>query len=282
MIGNPCNISKALYDTYVAQVETVNFEAIDIKYHEDVNEVFSCDFIINQMIIDIIKVKDLFLCELIDKKLEHNIVMSQTYRIIRTFFFIRNDVNYNKNILSLIFIFLILGENEFNTFLNIFNLICGTNSIKYLLGDEEYIKKCVLFFNELIKKKLPRVYEHFKKLEITTELYLIPWFEEIFTGTLSYKILCRVLDLYLLNGDYILYQVGFTIIKIQEEELLNLTISEVFKVLRRLPNKYKEEFVLENIKDSHDIKEKFFAWNKENILGEQKNLLYQDFLEEEI
>ena len=282
LIGNPCNISKALYDTYVAQVETVNFEAIDIKYHEDVNEVFSCDFIINQMIIDIIKVKDLFLCELIDKKLEHNIVMSQTYRIIRTFFFIRNDVNYNKNILLLIFIFLILGENEFNTFLNIFNLICGTNSIKYLLSDEEYIKKCVLFFNELIKKKLPRVYEHFKKLEITTELYLIPWFEEIFTGTLSYKILCRVLDLYLLNGDYILYQVGFTIIKIQEEELLNLTISEVFKVLRRLPNKYKEEFVLENIKDSHDIKEKFFAWNKENILGEQKNLLYQDFLEEEI
>ena len=281
LIGNPCNISKILYDAYVSQVETVNFDTIDIKYHEDVNEVFSCDYIINQMIVDIIKIKDLFLCELITRKLEQNVVMLEAYKIIRTFFMIRNDLNYNKNIIPLIFIFLILGENEFNTFSNIYNLICGTNTIKYLLGDEQFVKRSVLFFNELIQKKVPRVFEHFKKLEITTELYLIPWFEEIFTGTLSYKILLRVLDLYLLNGDYILYQVGLNIIKIQEEDILNSTISEVFKVLRRLPSKYKEDFFLEHIKEFSDLKEKYFSWNKENILGEQKQLLYQDFYEEE-
>ena len=281
LIGNPCNISKNLFDTYASQVETVNFETIDMKYHEDINEVFSSDYIINQMLIDIIKIKDLFLCELIDRKIEQNLAMSQAYRIIRTFFFIRNDINYNKNLIPLIFIFLILGENEFNTFSNIFNLISGTNSIKYLLGDEQFIKKSVLFFNQLIEKRIPRVYEHFKKLEITTELYLIPWFEEIFTGTLSYKILLRVIDLYLLNGEYILYQIGLSIIKIQEEDILNSTISEIFKKLRRLPNIYKEEFFLEYIKEFQDIKEKYFAWNKENILGEQKQMLYQDFYEEE-
>jgi len=281
LIGNPCNISKNLFDTYVSQIEAVNFDTIDMKYHEDINEVFSSDYIINQMLIDIIKIKDLFLCELIDRKIEQNIAMSQTYRIIRTFFFIRNDINYNKNLIPLIFIFLILGENEFNTFSNIFNLISCTNSIKYLLGDEQFIKKSVLFFNQLIEKRIPRVYEHFKKLEITTELYLIPWFEEIFTGTLSYKILLRVIDLYLLNGEYILYQIGLTIIKIQEEDILNSTISEIFKKLRRLPNIYKEEFFLEYIKDFQDIKEQYFAWNKENILGEQKQMLYQDIYEEE-
>ena len=281
LIGNSCNISQVIYNAYVEQVETVNFDTIDIKYHEDVNEVFSCDYTINQMIIDIIKIKDLFLCELISKKLEQNVVMLQTYKIIRAFFFIRNDITYNKNIIPLTFIFLILGENEFNAFSNVFNLICSTNSIKYLLGDEQFIKSSVLFFNQLIKKKIPRVYKHFKKLEITTELYLIPWFEEIFTGTLNYKILLRVLDLYLLNGDYILYQVGITLIKIQEEDILNSTISEVFRVLRRLPNKYKEEFVLEYMKEYQDIKEEYFHWNKENILGAQKLLLYQDIYKEE-
>ena len=281
LIGNSCNISQVLYNTFVDQVEIVNFDTIDIKYHEDVNEVFSCDYTINQMIIDIIKIKDLFLCELISKKLEQNVVMLQTYKIIRAFFFIRNDITYNKNIITLTFIFLILGENEFNTFSNVFNFIFCTNSIKYLLGDEQFIKSSVLFFNQLIKKKIPRVYEHFKKLEITTELYLIPWFEEIFTGTLSYKILLRVLDLYLLNGDYILYQVGITLIKIQEEDILNSTISEVFKVLRRLPNKYKEEFVLEYMKEYQDIKKEYFHWNKENILGAQKILLYQYIYKEE-
>ena len=281
LIGNPCSISKILYDSYSPQVETVNFDTIDTKYHENVNEVFSCDYIINQTIIDIIKVKDFFLCELISKKLEQNDVMLKTYKIVRTFFMIRNDLSYNKNIIPLIFIFLILGENEFNTFSNVYNLICGTNTIKFLLGDEQFIKNSVLFFGELISKKIPRVWEHFKKLEITTELYLIPWFEELFSGTLSYKILLRVLDLYLLNGDYILYQVGLTILKIQEEDILNSTISEVFRVLRKLPNKYKEDIFLEFIKEFSDIKDKYFSWNKENILGEQKQLLYQDFYEEE-
>ena len=281
LIGNPCSISKILYDSYSPQVETVNFDTIDTKYHENVYEVFSCDYIISQTIIDIIKVKDFFLCELISKKLEQNDVMLKTYKIVRTFFMIRNDLSYNKNIIPLIFIFLILGENEFNTFSNVYNLICGTNTIKFLLGDEQFIKNSVLFFGELISKKIPRVWEHFKKLEITTELYLIPWFEELFTATLNYKILLRILDLYLLNGDYILYQVGLTILKIQEEDILNSTISEVFRVLRKLPNKYKEDIFLEFIKEFSDIKDKYFSWNKENILGEQKQLLYQDFYEEE-
>ena len=282
LIGNSCNISQILYNSYVAQVENVNFDIIDVKYHENINEVFSCDFTINQMVVDIIKIKDLFLCELISKKLEQNKVMLSTFKIVRVFFIIRNDLTYSKNIIPLIFIFLILGENEFNTFSNIFNLICGTNLIKYLLGDEEYIKNSVLFFNNLIKEKAPRIFEHLKKLEITTELYLIPWFEEIFTGTLNYTILLRVLDLFLLNGDYILYQVELAIINIQEEDILNSTISEIFKMLRRLPNKYKEEVFLEYMNELSDIKQKYFSWNKENILGEQTQLLYQDiYIEEE-
>ena len=281
LIGNPSNISKKLYDSYVAEVEIVNFESIDTKYHEDINEVFSCDYIINQMIIDIIKIKDLFLCELLSSKTEQNKAMLNAYRITRTFFALRNDLTYNKNIIPLIFIFLILGEDEFSTFSNIYNLICGTNIIKYLLGDEHFIKNSILFFIELISQKAPRVWEHFKKLEITAELYLIPWFEEVFTSTLNYKILLRVLDLYLLNGDYFLYQVGLTIIKIQEEDILNSTISEVFRILRRLPNKYKEDFFLDYIKEFNDVKEKYFSWNKENILGEQKQLLFQDFYDEE-
>jgi hypothetical protein len=265
----------------MVQVESVNFDTIDMKYHEDVNEVFSCDYTINQMLVDIIKIKDMFLCELISRKLEQNVIMLQTYKIIRTFFLIRNDITYNKNIIPLTFIFLILGENEFNTFSNVFNLICGTNTIKYLLGDEQFIKSSTLFFNALIEKKIPNISKHFKKLEITTKLYLIPWLEEIFTCTLNFQILLRVLDLYLLNGDYILYQVGLTIIKIQEEVLLNSTISEVFKLLKRLPNTYKEEFVLENIKLFKDIREDYFSWNKENILGAQKQLFYEDIYKEE-
>ena len=282
LIGNSCGIYTDYYEIYKNQVETVNFDIIDTKYHEDINEIFSSDYIINQMIVDIIKIKDLFLCILIDKKLDQNLLMSQTYRIIRIFFSIRNDINYNSSLITLIFIFLILGENEFNVFCNIFNIICNSSIIKYLKGDEFFIKSNNKFFSELLEKYIPTIFEHFKKLEITPELYLPPWFEEIFTNTLDMQILFRVFDLYLFNGEYVLYQIGLTIIKIQEEKLLTLTISETFKNLRKLDKEYSKDFFLEKMMDFSFIKNIYLNWMKGIKLEEQKNQLLQEINSENI
>ena len=48
-----------------------------------------------------------------------------------------------------------------------------------------------------------------------------------------------------------------------------------------VPSLERKEEAIAYIKEFQDIKEKYFAWNKENILGEQKQMLYQDFYEEE-
>ena len=92
---------------------------------------------------------------------------------------------------------------------------------------------------------------------------------------MSFKLLLRVLDLYLLNGEYILFQIGLSILSVQEDDLLDLAISEIFKLLKRLSSKYKEDFFLEKMKSFDGVKDEYNKWKNENELGTQKLQLFQ-------
>ena len=137
------------------------------------------------------------------------------------------------------------------------------------IGDSDTINRYLKFFTKLLEKYAKEVFEHLNKLEIKPELYLIPWFEKIFTQSLDYDILLHVFDLYVVNGEYILFQTAITIIKLLEEDLLNLTISEVFKLLKRLPKKYTDLEFFEKFKSYNNIYEEYVKWNKHFVLKDQ-------------
>ena len=275
LIGNPCGLTETLYESFSQQVEEENFNTFDVKYHEDINTIFNIEFNINQMITDIIKTKDLFLSELVKFKIDQEQIMKESYKILRVFFLMRNDIVYKKSIVSLIFVFLMVEENEYNVFCNVYNLICNSYILKFYIGDEDFIKKNTDFFSSLVKKYLPKIHEHFTNLEISHELYFIPWVTEIFSSSLSYKLLLRVLDLYLINGEYVIFQIGLCILSVQEDDLLDLTISEIFKLLKKLSSSYKEDYFLEKMKSYFSIKEDYNKWKNENDLGIQKLQLFQ-------
>ena len=101
------------------------------------------------------------------------------------------------------------------------NLICS-NILKILIGDKKEIKLSCRFFQTLLAKYLPKIEKHFSKLEITPQLYMIPWFEELFSRTIDYKLLSHIIDLYLINGEYVLYQTSLTILKMRGIDYFSL------------------------------------------------------------
>ena len=275
LIGNACYITEELYEDYLEKVEPENFNEFDIKYHEDINTIFNREYNLNQMIADVIKTKDFFLADLIELKIDQDKIMAESYNILRIFFLMRSDLVYKKSIIPLIFVFLMVDENEYNAFCNVYNLICNSDIIKFYIGDENYLNKNIVLFSELVKKYLPKIHQHFTNLEIEHELYFIPWMTEIYSSSMSYKLLLRVLDLYLINGEYILFQIGLSILAVQEDDLLDLAISEIFKILKKLSSKHKEELFLQKMKSFDCIKEEFNQWKNEDELGAQKLQLFQ-------
>ena len=274
LIGNPCGIYTNTYELVGKQIPKIDFKDLDLNNQKNKN--FSQDTLSNKIINEIIKKRDLFIIE----ESKKNLIMTQIYNIARGFFILRPDIPFNKSIISIIFLFLIIFEDEVSTFCNIVNVICS-NSLKIFIGDEYEIRNYCSFFNLLLRKYLDKIEKHFSKLEISPALYLVPWFEELFTTTLNIKLLSQIFDLYLINGEIVLFQTSLAIIESLEEELLNLTINEIFKALQRFTENASEADLIRKIKYYSCIKKEYFDWKLQDELAAQKSDLFKIILSSE-
>ena len=249
LIDNSCGITNDLYNYYSQQIKEIDFKKEKLRLKEiNINEKIN---IVNEndelIISDIIKIEDLYINEFFVLQMDADKILYIIYKLIKIFFLMRRDIPYNKILINYTFIFLLIFNEEYISFKNLYNFICSTSIIKYIIQDHFFIEKNYKIFGGMMKKFNPKIYNHFNRLEISNELYSIFWFENLFTQTLNYKIILRVIDLYLIYGDELLFQIGLNIIKIQEDDLLTYPIIEIFKVLKRLPNKFDEELFFENL-----------------------------------
>ena len=277
-IGNNFGLSKNFYLHSREELikEKYEFSELDFKYRENSNIQLNPDYSKNKIMIDIIKIKYIFLQEINEQKIDEDELMQKVYNITIIFSALRSDIPYNKGIISIIYFFLLAGFDEINCFIYITSLICSPNTLKFFIPDKDTIQKNVDFFNSLLKIYSNKVYEHLNKLEINPELYLISWLEKLFTQSLDYNILLHLFDLYLLNGEYILFQAALTITKLLEEDLVELTISEIFKMLKILPKKYTVLDFLEKFKTYNCIRDEYINWNKKNYLSLQQQEINGD------
>ena len=272
LIGNPCGIIPTTYEQIIKKIPKVNFKDIDLN--DQNNQNYNSDNISNQIIIEIIDVNDLFLKEQTNKNMDKILTMNKIYNIARSFWSFRPDIPFNKSLITIIYLFLFVFEEEAETFCIIVNLICS-NILPIFIGDDYEIKIYAEFFNNLLETYLPKISNQFKKLEITPELYMIPWFEELFTKTLSINILYHLFDLFLLEGEYILFLVSLSIIKIMEDEIQNLTINEIFKALQKFPENISETYFMYILNSFTNVKKDVSKWKSQNFLAKQKSNLFE-------
>ena len=254
LIGNPCGINVELYKSYKKLILYINFEHLLNEYDKNKNKeqtiseitntIINDKYLISQILLNILNFKENFI---IKYTVSPYRILSKVYNIARLFFLMRPDIKYNKSLITLAYIFVLVCKDEYKSFCNLYNLICSTYTLQYYLRNEDFIDSRVKFFDELLKKNVPKISLHFKNLDISPELFLVYWFENLFSFTFDYHLFKRIFDLYLLHGECILFQVGLTIIKIQEDELLNFTISDIFKNLKRVPKECKEEYFMEKM-----------------------------------
>ena len=271
LIGNPCGINESTYMYVKKKIQKINFKDLDLKNPD--NKVYSSDNLSNKIIKDIIEVNNLFFKEEQNKEINKNLLMTKIFNIARSFFIFREDISYNKSFISIIYLLILVFDNEAETFSNLVNLICS-NIFPIFIGDENELKIYTEFFNDLFEKYLPKIANHFNKMEITPELYLIPWFEELFTRTFNLNILYHIFDIFLLNGEYILFQTALSIIKSLEDELTNLTINEALQTLQRIPDNISETYFMNTMINFPKIKLEVSAWKSQNDLTIQKSKLF--------
>ena len=279
LLRNICGINENLFDFYLTKIEKVNFYEADKRYHLDVNTSICPDYTLNKMIIDIIKVKDYYIDQIVSEKMDEIVVMRDLFKIVRIFKIYRPDILYNKYISYMSMLFLLNQEDYYNSFINLVNLIFPRFILKFLLRDEETIQNYIAFFDQLKHTYLPNIEAHFKKLEISTALYFEKWFESLFVKVFKYKMVLRIWDRFILKGECVLFQVALALISIQQNELVTLPISEVFQRLKRLPQKYSDSDFFKKMEE-FKIEQEFIRWKNENQIAKEKGLLFQLYMDD--
>ena len=64
------------------------------------------------------------------------------------------------------------------------------------------MKNELKFFEFLIEKYLPLIHMHFKELQFNANIFFYKWIEFLFLKTFNYKLCLRILDNFLIKGQY--------------------------------------------------------------------------------
>ncbi|KAI9733279.1 MAG: hypothetical protein M1834_003363 [Cirrosporium novae-zelandiae] len=78
-------------------------------------------------------------------------------------------------------------------------------------------------FESLVEKTMPILWEHLVKSDVQLSVVSLPWFLSLYINSMPLVFAFRVLDVFFLEGPKVLFQVGLAILRINGEDLLDVT-----------------------------------------------------------
>jgi len=89
-------------------------------------------------------------------------------------------------------------------------------------------------FEELMKKHTPKLFFHFQKENVTTQLYATQWFITIFAYNLPFEVVLRIWDIFLSEGPKIVFRLGLHVMLRFEQTMLKLDFPALVMKLKEI------------------------------------------------
>lgn len=83
-------------------------------------------------------------------------------------------------------------------------------------------------FESLVENTMPILWHHLVKSDVQLSVVSLPWFLSLYINSMPLVFAFRVLDVFFLEGPKVLFQVGLAILRINGEELLDITDDGMF------------------------------------------------------
>ena len=83
-------------------------------------------------------------------------------------------------------------------------------------------------FESLVEKTMPILWEHLVRSDVQLSVVSLPWFLSLYINSMPLIFAFRVLDVFFLEGPKVLFQVGLAILRINGEDLLDITDDGAF------------------------------------------------------
>ncbi|CAO3590506.1 unnamed protein product [Absidia cylindrospora] len=152
-------------------------------------------------------------------------------KVLQAYIGYRSDLQYIRGA-SFLAGMLLLNMGTYDAFLSLSNLIHNSPVLAALYNsDEARVKGYFKVFNVIFAEHMPKLYLHFKNLSLTPDNYLPDWLMTLFSSIIPLGLSSRLWDIFLLEGDMILFKTGLVVLKYLEPLLWGGGFSETVRIL---------------------------------------------------
>lgn len=177
---------------------------------------------------------------------EENSAMHQSlFHVLNAYALYNTDAGYVSG-LSFVAAFLLMQAEEVDVFWMLHSLL---ESEKYQMKDVwrqamPGIRLRHFQFDRLLERFIPDVARHLQDNDVPCTLYCSRWFISLFSSTnVSTKILLRMWDIYLNEGNKAIFRFGLAIFITFQDALLQAEYGEIMSILRNRVSELTESFI---------------------------------------
>lgn len=147
----------------------------------------------------------------------------------------RPDVGYVQG-MSFIAAVLTLNLDTADAFIAFSNLLNKPCQMAFFRVDHSLMLTYFAAFEVFFEENLPRLFAHFKKNNLTPDIYLIDWIFTLYSKSLPLDLACRVWDVFCRDGEEFLFRTALGILRLFQDVLPAMDFIHMAQFLTRLPD----------------------------------------------
>ncbi|XP_046947755.1 TBC1 domain family member 14 isoform X3 [Lynx rufus] len=253
-IGNELNITHELFDICLARAKE-RWRSFSTGGSEAENEgVVTLDLLIDAGFSAADREASLELIKLDISRTFPNLCIFQQggpyhdtlHSILGAYTCYRPDVGYVQG-MSFIAAVLILNLDTADAFIAFSNLLNKPCQMAFFRVDHGLMLTYFAAFEVFFEENLPKLFAHFKKNNLTPDIYLIDWIFTLYSKSLPLDLACRIWDVFCRDGEEFLFRTALGILKLFEDILTKMDFIHVAQFLTRLPEDLPAEEVFASI-----------------------------------
>lgn len=141
-------------------------------------------------------------------------------RILEAYTFFRPDIGYVQGMTFLAAV-LLLYLPAYSAFVGLCNLLNAPSVLGLYRLEPSAVQCRANVFRELCGTQMPAVARVLDEAGLTAEMFLIDWFMTLYSKCLPIDVASVVWDLFLLDGEVVLYCTALALLRISEQALLD-------------------------------------------------------------
>ncbi|XP_051918353.1 TBC1 domain family member 14 isoform X1 [Hippocampus zosterae] len=162
----------------------------------------------------------------------------------------RPDVGYVQG-MSFIAAVLILNLDTADAFVAFANLLNKPCQMAFFRVDHSLMLTYFAAFEVFFEENLPKLFAHFKKNNLTPDIYLIDWIFTLYSKSLPLDLASRVWDVFCRDGDEFLFRTALGLLRLFQDVLTGMDFIHMAQFLTRLPDLVPAEQLFQHIAAVH-------------------------------